>query len=331
MTSKNTPCNAPLTRRAFFGGAIAAAAFGCRSAAGGKAAKGAAKDKNLSVFFSDIHVSGPNVKSKWGTQPTYQNPLLGKAVDAVLAMSPLPARVVVFGDIALWFGMAADYETSQPILKRLTDAGIDLYVTTGNHDHRDPLFRFYPRQAEITPVKGRVVSVIDLGNADLFLMDSLKENLDGEGAGNAVDGEFDEAQQKWLVSAAAAAKRPFFVGAHHPPNEIKIGTEKITAALEENSMFAGYIHGHNHRWFKQWHHKGYGRSHVVRSACLPSTGWWGDIGYATMRTFADRAELSLVETDFFFPRPLAEGEKRPREWDEILSENRRGGVCTFTY
>ena len=29
--------------------------------------------------------------------------------------------------------------------------------------------------------------------------------------------------------------------------------------------------------------------------------------------------------------PLAKGEKRPREWDEILSENRRGGVCTFTY
>ena len=56
MTSKNTPCNALLTRRALFGGAIAAAAFGCRSAAGGKTAKGAAKDKNLSVFFSDIHV-----------------------------------------------------------------------------------------------------------------------------------------------------------------------------------------------------------------------------------------------------------------------------------
>ena len=49
-----------------------------------------------------------------------------------------------------------------------------------------------------------------------------------------------------------------------------------------------------------------------------------------MRTHADRAELSLVEMDFFFPRPLAEGEKRPREWDEILAEN-RGGVCTFTY
>ena len=330
MTTKNISCNALLTRRAFFGGAIATAAFGCRSLTGSQATKGAAKDPNLSVFLSDIHISGPNVKSKWGSQPTYQNPLLEKAVDAVLAMDPLPTRVVVFGDIALWFGLVADYETSQPILKRLSGAGIDLYVTTGNHDHRDPLFRFYPRQAEITPVKGRVVSVIDLGHADLFLMDSLKENLAGEVAGNPGNGELDEAQQKWLVSAAAAAKRPFFVGAHHPPNEVKIGSDTITAALEANPQFAGYIHGHNHRRYKRWHHKGYSRNHVVRSACLPSTGWWGDIGYATMRTFADRAELSLVETDFFFPRPLAKGEKRPREWDEILSEN-RGAVCTFTY
>ena len=331
MTTKNIHGNAMLTRRAFFGGTIAATAFaGCRGLGGGKASKGATKDPNLSVFFSDIHISGPNVKSKWGSQPTYQNPLLGKAVDAVLAMDPLPARVVVFGDIALWFGLVADYETSQPILKRITDAGIDLYVTTGNHDHREPMFRFYPKQAEITPVKGRFVSAIDLGYADLFLMDSLKENLDGEGAGNAVDGELDDAQQKWLVSAASAAKRPFFVGAHHPPNEVKVGSDRITAAFEKNPMFAGYIYGHNHRWFKQWHHKGYSRSHVIRSVCIPSTGWWGDIGYATMRTHADRAELSLVETDFFFPKPLAKGEKRPREWDEILSEN-RGDVCTFTY
>ena len=31
-------------------------------------------------------------------------------------------------------------------------------------------------------VKGRVVSVIDLGHADRFLMNSLKENLEGVGS-----------------------------------------------------------------------------------------------------------------------------------------------------
>ena len=56
-----------------------------------------------------------------------------------------------------------------------------------------------------------------------------------------------------------------------------------------------------------------------------------DIGYAEMRTFADRAELKLVETDFYFPRPLNPGEKRPREWDEILAENRACAHMTFPF
>ena len=308
-----------ITRRGFF--------FGAAAVAAGAALGNDEVDGSLTVFLSDIHISGVGVKG----QPTYQNPLLDRAIDQILALRPRPRRAVVFGDIALWRGLAADYAESAPRLKRLSDAGIEVTVTTGNHDHRETLFAAYPDQAKRTPVPGRVTSVVDLGTADLLLLDSLDENSKGEGSNNAVAGTLDEAQAAWLKGAAAAAKRPFFVGAHHPPEELPLGGKNILAVLERNPFFAGYIHGHNHRWFKQWHHKGYGRSHVVRSASLPSTGWWGDIGYATMRTFANRAELSLVETDFFFPRPLAEGEKRPREWDEILSENRRGGVCTFTY
>ncbi|MBQ0031706.1 MAG: hypothetical protein KBT68_02770, partial [bacterium] len=70
--------------------------------------------------------------------------------------------------------------------------------------------------------------------------------------------------------------------------------------------------------------------HVTRLVCLPSTGWWGDIGYAIMRTYPDRAELSLVENDFFFPSPLKPGEKSPPEWDDIIAEN-NGAVSVFRY
>jgi len=310
-------------RRDFFKGAVAtAAAF--PFAAPAMMTEGV--DRNLSAFLSDIHVSGLNVKG----QPTYQNPLFEKVVDQVLAMRPRPARVVIFGDVALWVGRRADYEASLPGLKRLTDAGIELYLTTGNHDHREMMFAAHPRQKELTPVPGRLVSVVDLGMADLFLMDTLKENPKGEGFGNAVDGALDAAQADWLVKAAAAAKRPYFIGAHHPPSEIKIGKKDIRAFFEDDPHFAGYVHGHNHRWYSDWFHKGYTKRHVVRSVCLPSTGWWGSIGFATMRTFADRAELKLVANDFFFPKPLEAGEKRPREWDEILKEQ-SGTSFTFTW
>ena len=323
-----------VTRREFCGSAfttaIAAAAVPLATKA---AAAVRAKDPNLSVFMSDIHVGSGEVKdAKDVPQPTYQNPYFKKAVDAVLAMDPLPARVVVFGDVALWIGHTKDYETSLSEFQRLRDAGIETYVTTGNHDHREPLFRAHPRQAEITPVPGRFVSVIDLGTADLLLMDSLRENEKGEGSWNEVSGELDPVQQYWLKEWAKKAKRPFFIGAHHQPEEVLIGKDRITSAFVECRMFAGYIHGHNHRWRKNWYHEEtYEKPVVKRSVCLPSTGWWGDIGYATMRTFADHAELTLVETDFYFPKPLKSGESRPREWDEILAENRASARMTFPF
>ena len=315
-----------LSRRSFVKSAFALGALpvaGCLSA---KETAGVAVDPNLSVFLSDIHVSGKNVKG----QPTYQNPLFAKVVDQVLAMNPRPKRALIFGDVALWNGRSEDYAESAPMIQRLKDAGIEVYLTTGNHDHREPLFRFHPRQNEITPVPGRVVSVVDVGTADFVLLDTLKENPKGEGSGNAVDGGLDEAQADWLLAYAKAAKRPFFCGAHHPSRELTVRGKKLLQHLETNPMFAGYVHGHNHRWYKEWFHFGYSKPHVVRSACLPSTGWWGNIGFATFRTQSDRATLSFVQNDFFFPKPLAEGQSRPREWDQIIREA-EGDFCTFLY
>ena len=319
-----------ITRRTFFTGAVAAVAAPLATRV---VAAVRAKDPNFSVLMADIHVGSGEIEAQPGVpQPTYQNPYFRKAVDAVLAMDPLPARVIVFGDVALWHGHTKDYETSLPEFRRLNDAGIETFVTTGNHDHREPMFKCHPRQAEITPVPGRVVSVIDLGTADLLLMDSLQENEKGEGSRNEVSGALDPIQQYWLKKWAKDAKRPFFIGAHHQPEEVLIGKDKVASAFARCPLFAGYIHGHNHRWSKNWYQDGtYSRTTVKRSVCLPSTGWWGDIGYAELRTFADRAELRLCESDFYFPHPREPGERRPREWDEILSENRACALMTFPF
>ena len=49
---------------------------------------------------------------------------------------------------------------------------------------------------------------------------------------------------------------------------------------------------------------------------------------ATFRTREDRATLSFVQNDFFFPRPLAEGQARPAEWGQIRRAC-EGDSCTF--
>ena len=91
--------------------------------------------------------------------------------------------------------------------------------------------------------------VVDLGTADLLLLDSLNENPKGEGSNNAVAGTLDDGQAKFLKEWAASAKRPFFVGAHHPPEEVPVDGRNLLAKFETNRCFAGYIHGHNHRWY----------------------------------------------------------------------------------
>ena len=316
-----------MNRREFLTGAVCLAAAPYAAKAMGTAVT---VDRNLSAFLSDIHVSGWNLKG----QPTYQNPLFEKAVDQVLAMSPRPARVVVFGDVALWKGRHEDYEASLPGFRRLTDAGIELFLTMGNHDKREVFLKYHPQYAKTSPVPGRIVSVVDLGTCDLLLLDSLQEGTGGEGTDNPVPGAIDKAQWDWLAAEAKRRTRPFLCGAHHSPQELTqtIDGKKasVLSILGDAPMFRGWVHGHDHTWRKDFHAKGWGSRTLFREAVLPSTGWWGDIGYAVMRTFADRAELSLVENDFFFPNPLKEGEERPRQWDEIVAEN-RGVRCTFVY
>jgi hypothetical protein len=104
----------------------------------------------------------------------------------------------------------------------------------------------------------------------------------------------------------------------------------LLSHFEKNPYFVGYVHGHDHRWCRAWKAFSWGCPRVVPSVCLPSTGWWGNIGFATFRTEADRATLAFVQNDFFFPKPLPPGAARPRQWEEILRENARES-CTFAY
>lgn len=312
-----------LTRRDFFTGAMATAATATLTNSLGGPTDG--KDPNFSVFLSDIHVSGPNVKG----QPTYQNPLFHKTVNAILNMRPLPARVVVFGDIALWVGRHEDYEESRTDFQRIKDAGIDLYLTMGNHDHRKVFLNYYPEYAKTSPVPGRIVSIIDLGQSDLILLDTLKESGENEGDKNAVEGCLDDAQWNWLLTESQRRKRPFFVGSHHDPKDL--GGRKMQWRMSTAKNFVGYIHGHHHKWMSDWFACDWQNTHVYRVAGLPSTGWWGDIGYAEFRTYPDRAELSLSkDNDFFFPKPLPANEKRPANWEMIRSAH-HGQSVIFPY
>ena len=304
--------------REMVGASMGAALAGCAT----PAAKGRF-DNALSVFISDLHVGGANPKLD------YTHEKLTHVVDEILAMRPLPARVVCFGDIALSYGLAADYAASKPMLQRLVDVGIALHLTMGNHDRRSNFLKYWPEYGKNQLVPGRFTRVVSLGTADLVLLDTLKgSDTRGEKDMGPVEGTIDPAQLKWFEDFVAQAQRPFFVGSHQF-RDLYIDGEKPIARTAKSNFFSGWIYGHDHSWCPDIHVASWKKRLVVPTLALPSTGLWGDIGYVLFRTDAEGATASLVQSDFFFNTPTARV-PRPRYWDVRTREN-QGRTMRFVF
>ena len=275
------------------------------------------------MFISDLHVGGAN--------PTYgyTHEKLTHVVDEILAMRPLPTRVVCFGDIGLSYGLEADYAASKPMLQRLVDAGIALHLTMGNHDRRSNFLKYWPEYGKNQLVSGRFTSVVSLGTADLVLLDTLKgSDTRGEKDMGPVEGTIDPAQLKWFEDFVAQAQRPFFVGSHQF-RDLYINGAKPIARAAKSDFFSGWIHGHDHAWCSDFRVTSWKNRTIAPVLTLPSTGLWGDIGYVVFRTDADGATASLVQNDFFFNTPAAHV-PRPHYWDVRMREN-QGRTMRFVF
>ena len=325
-----------ISRRSFLTGAAAATA-GCATV---PAESSATHDENLAVLLSDIHIGGK------ASDPNYQMRKFIRTVDEILAMRPLPANAVVFGDIAFLFGRKADYEVSAPQFERLRDAGIGIVFGLGNHDHRKAFFEQYPNEADKSLVPGYAVFELKMPDVDLLMLDSLWEDRSKLEAYNPVPGMLEKPVWEFLAKDLPARTRPVLLCSHHNHKELRysgdLGADRkdgpdakwtmLSSIIKDAPAVKGLIHGHNHRWhatFMQFGYSGPEVNRVVRSICLPSTGHWGDIGYALLRTAPGRAVVELKEGDFYFPSPV-EPEKRPPQWDATVADH-QGVRCTFAW
>ena len=305
-------------RRGFLKGlatvAAAAAAPGCIFLG-----KPSEYDATLTVFLSDIHVCGDPSLTRWH----YTRAELDTRVVEILAMRPLPRRVVCFGDLAFNAGDPRDYRLAAATFKLLRDAGIEVTHAMGNHDRRAPFLEAFPEYAGKSPVEGRLVSVVKTPAFDLILLDSMK------GDGGPVEGALDDAQQQWLEAELPKWPCPVFVGAHHGHNELRVAGAPLLTLLKRSPKVVGYINGHVHRWARQWSvNWSGGNERTIRWMSLPSAGFWGEIGSVRFRAFPGRAEAELVQHAFWFNDPTSFGKKKPSVWDVITREN-QGERCTF--
>ena len=307
-----------VSRRGFIGG-LGAAAVAPRLFA----KKPSDYDPDLTVLLSDLHVNG--------IRNTHQLGRLERAVGEILALTPLPARAVVFGDVSYFYGRREDYLRSLPCLKQLEDAGISVTIGMGNHDRRSTFLEVHSSYAARTKVPGRIVTVCDAGAVDFLMLDGLQgaddRALNDRGPNN---GQLDKDQQDWLAAALPAWKKPVFVCSHYPVGDLTVGGQPLAHLLVRTPAVVGYIHGHEHRWCPRDMREPWRKTSSKQSLCLPSTGAWGDIGYALMHTSKGRAVASLVQREFFYPRPPKPGTPVELLWKTIVQAN-QNKTCAFTW
>lgn len=311
-------------RRDFLKG-IGAAGAVCAASGCVSAFQSVGFDDSLTVFLSDIHICGRDDYSRW----LYTRTELGKRVAEILAMRPLPRRVVAFGDFSFGIGELGDYRLGYEMMKPLEDAGIRVIHAMGNHDCRPNFLQVYPDYAKTSAVPGRIVSEVDLGSCDLVLLDTLEgDHVDRSGK---VDGELNKSMLEYIADTFPKRKRPFLAGAHHFLGDISVGRKQLVTAIIDSPYCIGWINGHDHNWTKRsivtW---GFSNEDTVRSLTLPSAGLWGDIGYVTFRTGSDHAVASLVQHGYWFNDIRHPGESMPETWRDIIEEN-KGQTCRFSY
>ena len=320
-----------MTRRAFLGGAVSAAFVGVGGCSAMPTFGSLRKDEALIAILSDCHVGNWN-------STEYQGVKFAECVARVLALDPLPSKMFIPGDLAYLWGRKEDYELSRRLLQPVVDAGIKVTIGMGNHDRRENFLEFWPEYADHSPVKGRIVSKVRGTHFDYIMADTLDQPVETDKW--ITPGMLDDAQREWLKAECAASKRPLLVLAHHPAGELGIpGTgdtpasawkfgELIMGPKDAPTKCCGYIHGHNHRWFVTRSLINWQDGRVGQTAGLPSTGHWGDIGYCLLREHPDRAELSLVQYDYFTPNPLSADAAPNPAWQAIVRDN-AGKRCTF--
>ena len=328
-TGKNgSPCSA-ISRRSFLRGTACVALTGAGACTGIRPPDVLRKDEALSAVLSDTHIGAWN-------SPKYQGVKFAECLARVLALDPLPARIFITGDFAYLWGRKEDYRLARELLKPAVDAGIEIVIGMGNHDRRENFLEFWPEYADRSPVKGHIVSKTSGAHFDFIMADTLDqpERTDIW----ITPGTLEDSQREWLKAECAASRRPLLVMGHHPAEELGGAAKGGAGALnfgqllmgtkEAPARCCGYIHGHNHEWYVTRSLRRWNTGLVGHTVGLPSTGHWGDIGYALLREYPDRAELSLVQYDYFSPKPLAEGKAPDSAWQAIVRDN-AGCRCTF--
>lgn len=206
------------------------------------------------VHFTDTHVVGPGVR----VRDVETCVTLERVVDAVNALRPRPAFVIVGGDLVSPDISAespdghreasdGEYEASYAVLRSLLGRlAVPFHVLMGNHDRRGPFRRVMGSEVESETARHRYV--VDVDGYRLCGLDSL---VPGRKPGRLGADQLD-----WLRDRLReAADRHAVIAVHH--HAVPIGLERLDVqmlldadalweAIAEAGNVRGVLCGHVH-------------------------------------------------------------------------------------
>ena len=180
-----------------------------------------------------------------------------------------------------------------------------------------------PRYAEESQVPGRIVTRVDTPHCLFLLLDTVNDDPIGFGEATRPS-RIGDAQFEWLDAELKAASKPVIVCGHHGPTENNNG---LAGFLLGKPSFKAYFHGNWHTWSPSYTRVPGNNPGIIPRIGFPSTGHWGDIGFALMRTFPDRAEIELRQNDLFGER----GPDSAEAYRDAVVKDRAGLTVTIPF
>jgi len=198
------------------------------------------------ALFSDTHVAADPATLRLEVNMADH---LRAAVAGVRALTSAPAGVLVNGDCAFDHGLAEDYGTFTGLLQPLSEAGLPLHLALGNHDDREVFWNaIKDARPAAPPLASRQVSIVEAGQANWFMLDSLDVT-------KQTPGRLGDEQRAWLTKALdTRTDKPALVMVHHNPvftdgkNTGLLDTAELLEILQPRRHVKALLFGHTHTW-----------------------------------------------------------------------------------
>ncbi|TDB67514.1 metallophosphoesterase family protein [Arundinibacter roseus] len=196
-----------------------------------------APDETPIALLSDTHVSQDMQNQYRGFFP-YQN--LQQVVPQVVASKP--EAMLINGDVARLVGEKADYSLVKQLLEPVAQQN-PVYMTLGNHDHREHIQEVFSVSGPLQPVKDKRVLVVELPYTRFILLDSLMFV-------NKTPGFLGQDQRKWLQTYLQQSdQKPTVIFVHHTLSDNDsslLDTDKFFAIIRPFRQVKAVFYGHSH-------------------------------------------------------------------------------------